>query len=107
MKAICIIFFCFLTAAALYLSSMSSSHDSSSSSVERWLAGKRHRKELSTSMSDKRDEDWKMKVVNKENIQEGSTERDCRGDDDGDELVYHVDYHGVTTHPTPTSPKHP
>ncbi|OMO77613.1 hypothetical protein COLO4_25057 [Corchorus olitorius] len=23
-----------------------------------------------------------------------------------DELVYHIDYHGVTTHPTPT-PKHP
>jgi hypothetical protein len=22
------------------------------------------------------------------------------------ELVYHIDYHGVTTHPTPT-PKHP
>ncbi|CAK9157513.1 unnamed protein product [Ilex paraguariensis] len=23
-----------------------------------------------------------------------------------DELLYHIDYHGVTTHPTPT-PKHP
>ncbi|KAK9697168.1 hypothetical protein RND81_08G019200 [Saponaria officinalis] len=30
------------------------------------------------------------------------------GDDavDNDELVYHIDYHGVTTHPAPT-PKHP
>jgi hypothetical protein len=26
--------------------------------------------------------------------------------DNLDDLVYHVDYHGVTTHPTPT-PKHP
>lgn len=26
--------------------------------------------------------------------------------DDSDQLVYHIDYHGVTTHPTPT-PKHP
>ncbi|KAL9224290.1 hypothetical protein vseg_000342 [Gypsophila vaccaria] len=25
---------------------------------------------------------------------------------DNDELVYHTDYHGVTTHPAPT-PKHP
>ncbi|KAJ8749756.1 hypothetical protein K2173_012307 [Erythroxylum novogranatense] len=25
-----------------------------------------------------------------------------------DDLVYHIDYHGVTTHPTPTpAPKHP
>ncbi|KAI3929234.1 hypothetical protein MKX01_006470 [Papaver californicum] len=27
-------------------------------------------------------------------------------DDNGEELVYHVDYHGVSTHPT-TTPKHP
>ncbi|KAJ4709197.1 Solute carrier family 13 member 3 [Melia azedarach] len=26
--------------------------------------------------------------------------------DSFDEIVYHIDYHGVTTHPTPT-PKHP
>lgn len=25
---------------------------------------------------------------------------------DGDELIYHVDYHGISTHPYP-SPKHP
>ncbi|KMT03673.1 hypothetical protein BVRB_8g190110 [Beta vulgaris subsp. vulgaris] len=27
------------------------------------------------------------------------------GDDAEDELMYHIDYHGVTTHPSPT-PKH-
>ncbi|KAI3956465.1 hypothetical protein MKX01_016878 [Papaver californicum] len=30
----------------------------------------------------------------------------AEADDNGEELVYHVDYHGVSTHPTPT-PKHP
>ncbi|GMY35127.1 Solute carrier family 13 member 3 [Fagus crenata] len=41
-------------------------------------------------------------------IQEGSMalKRTSSHGYNSDELVYHVDYHGVTTHPTPT-PRHP
>ncbi|KAI6682651.1 hypothetical protein NL676_036532 [Syzygium grande] len=41
------------------------------------------------------------------NVQQGSTELQTSSNNDStDDLVYHIDYHGVTTHPTPT-PKHP
>lgn len=41
-------------------------------------------------------------------VQEGSKAltRTSSGENLDHELVYHTDYHGVTTHPTPT-PKHP
>lgn len=40
-------------------------------------------------------------------IQEGSMAKDSPSSGYNlDELVYQVDYHGVTTHPTPT-PRHP
>lgn len=40
-------------------------------------------------------------------IQEGSMAKESPSSGYNlDELVYHVDYHGVTTHPTPT-PRHP
>jgi hypothetical protein len=41
-------------------------------------------------------------------VQEGSMalKRTSSHGYNSDELVYHVDYHGVTTHPTPT-PRHP
>lgn len=35
-----------------------------------------------------------------------STVKYAASTDDFDEIVYHIDYHGVTTHPTPT-PRHP
>lgn len=41
------------------------------------------------------------------NVQDGlMAVKGRRREDNLDELVYHIDYHGVTTHPTPT-PKHP
>ncbi|KAI3416726.1 uncharacterized protein J3R85_015179 [Psidium guajava] len=41
------------------------------------------------------------------NVQQGSSELQTLSNKDRtDDLVYHIDYHGVTTHPTPT-PKHP
>ncbi|GAB2267388.1 hypothetical protein Dimus_002373 [Dionaea muscipula] len=38
--------------------------------------------------------------------QEGYAEVEYLTSESGDELIYHVDYHGVTTHPYP-APKHP
>lgn len=35
-----------------------------------------------------------------------STVKYAASTNDYDEIVYHIDYHGVTTHPTPT-PRHP
>ncbi|OVA13032.1 hypothetical protein BVC80_8947g13 [Macleaya cordata] len=48
-------------------------------------------------------EDHKIKVPDTPPDDKGVT---GEGDDNEEELVYHVDYHGVSTHPTPT-PKHP
>ena len=46
-------------------------------------------------------EDWKKPTA------EGNSMTVKHGNSDNlDELVYHTDYHGATTHPTPT-PKHP
>lgn len=54
---------------------------------------------------------WSMQVVETEwqkadskGTAAGQIKTDEAGD--GDELIYHVDYHGISTHPYP-SPKHP
>ncbi|KAF8033646.1 hypothetical protein BT93_C0048 [Corymbia citriodora subsp. variegata] len=52
-----------------------------------------------------------IKVVDdkskKSNVRQGGFElQTWINNDNTDDLVYHTDYHGVTTHPTPT-PKHP
>lgn len=48
------------------------------------------------------DEDLKTSIS-----EEISTEnKHEKSGDSIDEVVYHIDYHGVTTHPTPT-PRHP
>lgn len=51
-----------------------------------------------------------MQVLPKETmldaIQPDSFGKESASVADEQELVYHVDYHGVTTHPNPT-PKHP
>lgn len=58
-----------------------------------------------------RDEHENTKVLD-EKPEQATIKEDSRqlaypsSTDNLDDLVYHVDYHGVTTHPTPT-PKHP
>ncbi|KAF8400254.1 hypothetical protein HHK36_013551 [Tetracentron sinense] len=68
---------------------------------------RRPMRELSISMFDHPYEGRKIKVVKegimRSKIQGVSEEGDHQN---GDQLLYQVDYHGVTTHPTPT-PKHP
>ena len=47
-------------------------------------------------------EDWKKPTAEGNSM----TVKHGNRDNNLDELVYHTDYHGATTHPTPT-PKHP
>ncbi|KAL9398559.1 hypothetical protein Peur_007520 [Populus x canadensis] len=90
---------------------------SSSSPSMFFLTGRRSMSEQ-RSMSEKRmssvtlrDEHENTKVLDEKNEQ-ATIKEDSRqlaypsSSDNLDDLVYHVDYHGVTTHPTPT-PKHP
>ncbi|GLT36055.1 hypothetical protein SLA2020_104600 [Shorea laevis] len=62
------------------------------------------------SLPDQKDSNPKMKVVMEDAkqswIQNSVALQYSRSHDDSDELVYHTDYHGVTTHPTPI-PRHP
>ncbi|KAL3532765.1 hypothetical protein ACH5RR_006286 [Cinchona calisaya] len=47
-----------------------------------------------------------VKSTNQENSNAYSTEKQNSSSKDVEDIVYHIDYHGATTHPTPT-PKHP
>ena len=48
------------------------------------------------------DEEMKLSTTQEDSI----AVENRRGSNNLEETVYHIDYHGVTTHPTPT-PKHP
>ncbi|XP_063949632.1 uncharacterized protein LOC108223948 [Daucus carota subsp. sativus] len=74
------------------------------------LLGRRPIRDLRILHSRQQDADHKIKVLPKETakvtIQPDSLRNESASVDDERELVYHIDYHGVTTHPNPT-PKHP
>ena len=48
------------------------------------------------------DEEMKLSTTQEDSI----AVENRRGSNNLEETVYHIDYHGVMTHPTPT-PKHP
>ncbi|KAF5186263.1 hypothetical protein FRX31_024152 [Thalictrum thalictroides] len=108
MKPCSIMFFCLIT-TALYLSSLNIAHASSSSSsiTSTLLAGKRTMRKMGSEKPEVRQEDNDIKVVKTQwqQADKGSAVGEDV-DEDGDELLYHIDYHGVSTHPYP-SPKHP
>ncbi|RZC71169.1 hypothetical protein C5167_034357 [Papaver somniferum] len=104
MKASSSITLCFLVTLIFVLSSptitiLASSSSSSTSSVL-LQTGKTSVRKLGNHQQDK----LNIKVMNTQSdIIQGVP---AEAEDNGEELVYHVDYHGVSTHPTPT-PKHP
>ncbi|KAB2620470.1 hypothetical protein D8674_037498 [Pyrus ussuriensis x Pyrus communis] len=100
MKSVYIIFLCFLV-TVLCLSSHKISTASRTS-----LPGRRPMRKLSMSSTNN-------KVVDGDGESETSKFQEIpvvinfsNSKSDLDELVYHIDYHGVTTHPNPT-PRHP
>ncbi|XP_062077474.1 uncharacterized protein LOC133782251 [Humulus lupulus] len=104
MKALGIICFCLLT-ALVFLSSLNSYYSSSEVSppipthfITRKMGVP---SSIAHSKIEVTGEDWKTPTA------EGNSVTVKHGNSDNlDELVYHTDYHGATTHPTPT-PKHP
>ncbi|KAL8149449.1 hypothetical protein AgCh_006455 [Apium graveolens] len=74
------------------------------------LLGRRPLRDLRILHSSQLDADQKIKVLpmdtTLDTIQPDSFGKESARVEDEQELVYHVDYHGVTTHPNPT-PKHP
>ncbi|KAA8535702.1 hypothetical protein F0562_030705 [Nyssa sinensis] len=103
MRSSNIIFFCLL-ATALYFASQSIS----SSPPLTFLSGRRPLREFSISSSKQQHQYQKIKVneeMKGSTNREGSTAIECvSSNKDAEKLLYHIDYHGVTTHPTP---KHP
>uniref|UniRef100_A0A5B7C0A1 Uncharacterized protein n=1 Tax=Davidia involucrata TaxID=16924 RepID=A0A5B7C0A1_DAVIN len=100
MRSSNIIFF-FLLAIALYFvsQSISSSHPLT------FPPGRRPLRELSMSSSNQPDQIKVNKEMKRSTNREGSTAIEYVSSyEDTEELRYHIDYHGVTTHPTP---KHP
>ncbi|MCL7031897.1 hypothetical protein MKW94_002281 [Papaver nudicaule] len=91
---------CFLITLIFFLSSPTITALASSSSSSSMLlqTGKPSVRKLGNHQQDK----LNIKVMSKHIIKGVPAE----ADDNGEDLVYHVDYHGVSTHPTPT-PKHP
>ncbi|RVW26165.1 hypothetical protein CK203_109160 [Vitis vinifera] len=76
-----------------------------------FLPGRRHVRELSMSFSNPKHEYQNIQDVDEEmkrsTMQEDSIAVQHRSSsENSEENVYHIDYHGVKTHPTPT-PKHP
>ncbi|KAL8135214.1 hypothetical protein AgCh_010035 [Apium graveolens] len=96
-----ILFLCLLT-AAVSLGSKSLTV-AAASPAQFHLLGRRHVRDLRIPHSSQVDADQKIKVPPIETemytIQSESASNE-------QELVYHTDYHGVTTHPNP-NPKHP
>ncbi|XP_059624558.1 uncharacterized protein LOC132267412 [Cornus florida] len=105
MRSSNIIVFCLLATAFYFLS-----HTISSSSPPTFLPGRRSLRTLNMSSSNRQDEYQQVKVNAeiKRSIKnlEDSMAIEHGIKEDAEELLYHIDYHGVMTHPTPI-PKHP
>ncbi|KAK9099879.1 hypothetical protein Scep_023309 [Stephania cephalantha] len=101
MKLQCIMFLCLLL-TVLNLSYLSITRDPSSIPTTMLTQRRILREQLQTG--------HEQEVVDKGrkqfNDERAFMNQDNETSEDGEELVYHVDYHGVSTHPTPT-PKHP
>ncbi|KAM5553605.1 hypothetical protein ABKV19_025704 [Rosa sericea] len=106
MKSLHIVLFCFLI-TVLYLSSHIMSSSSLSLSI---LPGRQPMRKLSMSLTNKKHENPKIKVIDGDSetsmVQENPVSNKYASINSNiDDIVYQIDYHGVTTHPTPT-PRH-
>ncbi|CAL8990369.1 unnamed protein product [Prunus brigantina] len=104
MKSLYIIILCFLI-AVLYFSS----HNISSSSLA-FLPGRKPMRKLSMPLTNNKHVYQKLKVIDGKSETSMVEEipvatKYANSNSDLDELIYHIDYHGVTTHPTPRHPK--
>ncbi|KAL9442298.1 hypothetical protein AB3S75_018229 [Citrus x aurantiifolia] len=103
MKSLHFIFFCMIT-ISLYLFSKSTA----SSAASTFYPGRRTFTEVPISPPNQKNPhhntQCEMQAIDDKTKQ--STVKYAASTDDFDEIVYHIDYHGVTTHPTPT-PRHP
>ncbi|KAL9442297.1 hypothetical protein AB3S75_018229 [Citrus x aurantiifolia] len=99
MKSLHFIFFCMIT-ISLYLFSKSTA----SSAASTFYPGRRTFTEVPISPPNQKNPHHNTQAIDDKTKQ--STVKYAASTDDFDEIVYHIDYHGVTTHPTPT-PRHP
>ncbi|KAF9616295.1 hypothetical protein IFM89_029071 [Coptis chinensis] len=99
----------FLYLIALCLSSLNITHASSPSITSTLLKGRRTLRTIEFEKLNHHQQDHNIKVAGKDWFR-ADAKRLAVGEDevdeDGDGLLYHIDYHGVSTHPYP-SPKHP
>ncbi|KAF9679810.1 hypothetical protein SADUNF_Sadunf06G0053800 [Salix dunnii] len=105
MKLLHLVLLLLLTTAFYFFS-----QNNSSSPSMFFLSGRRSMREQRMSSVTLRDEHENTKVLD-EKTEQTTIKEDSRqleypsSGDHLDDLVYHVDYHGVTTHPTPKHPK--
>ncbi|XP_052181533.1 uncharacterized protein LOC127794469 [Diospyros lotus] len=97
----------YLLLLAASLSSVLSEPPAGSSSHRVFLPGRLPRADPSQSPPNPQQHPQKFQVRGIRIVKAGSMATGIsRGHEDSEELTYHTDYHGVTTHPTPY-PKHP
>ncbi|XP_058113136.1 uncharacterized protein LOC131256106 [Magnolia sinica] len=120
MKSFCIVFCLLTTTAAIRLTSQTNT-DTPSIIIDGGqpkrnlispLDGQRPTKEQSSTASISSQDKGKKKEVIKAGMEISnevySAQGEFDGDNEGEGLIYNVDYHGVTTHPSPSpKPKHP
>ncbi|KAG5242849.1 hypothetical protein OIU77_029951 [Salix suchowensis] len=107
MKLLHLVLLVLLTITASYFFSQ---NNSSSSPSMFFLTGRRSMREQRMPSVTLTDEHENTKVLDEKTeqttIKEDSRQLEYPGSSDNlDDLVYHVDYHGVTTHPTPKHPE--
>ncbi|KAL1819909.1 hypothetical protein ACET3Z_014778 [Daucus carota] len=105
MRSLHTLFLCLLT-AAFYLASRSLA--AAASPAQFHLLGRRYMRDVKIPHSSQVDAYPKLKVPTKQKamytIKPELLQNESASNEE--ELVYHTDYHGVTTHPNP-NPKHP
>ncbi|KAL5974076.1 hypothetical protein ACLOJK_030738 [Asimina triloba] len=109
MKSFCIVVFCLLVltvnATSPFMTEISSSI---SPNKENQIVGRHSARKLSSTMYKQQQKTQEIKVTGGGRGSEarGLGGGETEGSSEGDGLIYNVDYHGVSTHPSP-SPKHP
>ncbi|KAK6933499.1 hypothetical protein RJ641_036393 [Dillenia turbinata] len=111
MKPSFIIFLCLLTMSLCLLCwnvCLTSSSVANSSSSLALVPGRRTPRRLGIPLPEQSqvENHWKTQVNEDIKVQDSEEVKQSNSDEDVDKLIYHIDYHGVMTHPTPT-PKHP
>lgn len=99
MKSLHFIFFCMITISVSFFSK-----STGSSAASTFYSGRRTLIEVPIASPNHKNPFHKTQAIDDKTKQ--STVKYAASTNDYDEIVYHIDYHGVTTHPTPT-PRHP